>query len=256
MRARRKLAEVSSTLVKEFVRMGVDVSPYVPLFIKAVLEKKLRGQVLIGIAGGIASGKTWVAQRLAERLEGTYINFDVLIRELYNEQSKGSQIVREKLVAWFGPEVLCDGGSRVDREILKARMFGHPSSKEMVQKVVELTTPHVMRLYRCKLNEANGFVLVEWALMAKMGMGGMVNNHVIVVDAVDRDIALKERGIDSTAFARVSTHQWGAQQQMEALRDAVDRDGYGQVLLYRNDRDPERSAAGLTDLEAFVRSLN
>src|SRR3989338_10410602 len=89
--ARQELSEISSSLVKALVLQGVNVSPYVPVFIKSALEKRLRGQTFVGVVGGIASGKTWVAQRLADRLGGGYINFDEIIRELYDEQSQGAQ---------------------------------------------------------------------------------------------------------------------------------------------------------------------
>jgi pantetheine-phosphate adenylyltransferase len=254
--ARQELSEISSSLVKALVLQGVNVSPYVPVFIKAALEKRLREQTFVGVVGGIASGKTWVAQRIAERLAGVYINFDEIIRELYDEQSPGAQAIRDELARLFGADVLSDNGTRVDRQVLKTRIFSHPSSGDMVKRVEILTTPYVMKLYRQKLSLAKGFVIVEWAQMAKMGKSPLVNNCCVVVEAVNRETFLEKRGIDTATFHRVSSHQWTTQHQVEALQSTVDRDEYGQVYLYQNDPNPERSEEGLLDLEAFVRDLN
>ncbi|HAU66606.1 MAG: Pantetheine-phosphate adenylyltransferase [Candidatus Uhrbacteria bacterium GW2011_GWF2_39_13] len=254
--ARQELSEISSSLVKALVLQGVDVSAYVPLFIKAALEKRLREQIFVGITGEIASGKTWVATQLTQRLGGVYINFDEIIREFYDQQTPGAQLVRNELTRLFGPEVLVQEGTRVDRQILKTRIFSHPSSGEMIKMVESLTAPHVMRLYRQKLTRAKGLVIVEWAQMAKMGMSPLVNNNVIVVESADLEVFLEKREIDSGTFNRVLSHQWSAQHQRDLLKIVADRDEYGDIMLYQNYLDPERSNTSLTELEEFVRGLN
>jgi len=250
-----ELTHVSSSLVKGLVLQRVDVSRFVPIFIKALLEVRLRGQTMIGITGGIASGKTWVGKQLAYRLGGTYLNFDDLIRELYEESSRGAQMVRNELAKLFGSDVLSGDGIYVDRDVLKRRIFTHSSSDEMMKKVVELTSPHVMRLYRQKLTQAKGFVIVEWAQMAQMEMSYLVNHQVIVVESADREMFLEKRGIDQETFTRVSSHQWGAQRQVEALQTVIDRDGYGKVLSYENHYDPVQSDEGLAGLVDTIRGL-
>lgn len=62
-----RLSLVASSLVKGLVSRGLDVSAWVPAFVKRRLEEKLLRQRRIAVTGGIAVGKTSVAAKLAER---------------------------------------------------------------------------------------------------------------------------------------------------------------------------------------------
>jgi dephospho-CoA kinase len=71
---------------------------------------------LIGIIGGIASGKSTVAAELA-KLGCAVIGADAIVRELLEEAS-----IRDELVRLFGPRVITAAG-KVDRKKLAATVF-------------------------------------------------------------------------------------------------------------------------------------
>jgi dephospho-CoA kinase len=64
-----------------------------------------RKKPIIGVIGGIASGKSTVASELG-KLGCAVISADAMARELLQEQS-----VRDEIVGLFGPEVLKPGAN-------------------------------------------------------------------------------------------------------------------------------------------------
>jgi pantetheine-phosphate adenylyltransferase len=250
--AHTSFKDVSSSMVKSFTSHRIDVSPYVPTFVKAALEERLNRTHLVGVTGGIASGKSYVAAQLAKATGGTHINFDALIRELYDEKSQGAQHVRNTLAELLGSEVLMQDGTKVDREVLKARLFAPDCPPEIREQIHELTSPHVMRLYRKALAQVSGMVFVEWAQLAEMNMSDLVNHNVVVVESPDRAMLLKKRGIDADTFAKIDANQWSVDKKVAALQAAAGQAHYGHTVVYQNHLDPKASKAGL---EALVQSL-
>ena len=91
----------------------------------------------IGLTGGIASGKSAVAGRLAEH-GAAVIDHDVLAREAVRPGST----TLDAIVAEFGPGVLADDGS-LDRPALGRIVFADPDALERLNGIVH---PAVRRL--------------------------------------------------------------------------------------------------------------
>ncbi len=241
LEAEPHLREVSSTVVKAFASHGIDISPYVPSFVKAAVEEAICGQWKIGITGEMASGKTWVTQELAKELvsrdyEVAVINFDQLVRDLYVEDSKGAQMVRDELARQLDSDVLTADRKAVNRPELARRLFSPETSSDVRQAIHELTAPHVMRLYRAALKSARGVVLIEWAQLAEMHLGSLVNHRAIVVESPDRTTQLAARSITATQAKNVAAFQWSADRKIAALTGAAEQAGSGMILHYENRR--------------------
>lgn len=73
---------------------------------------------LIALTGGIASGKSTIARRLAEH-GAVIVDADQIVREV---QAPGSPVL-ERIAETFGPEILTADGA-LDRAALGARVFG------------------------------------------------------------------------------------------------------------------------------------
>lgn len=85
---------------------------------------------VVGLTGGIASGKSTVARMLAE-LGAVVIDADAIVHEL---QRKGSPVLDE-IVEAFGPEVLGASGE-LDREALAERVFRDPELRRRLNDIV------------------------------------------------------------------------------------------------------------------------
>jgi len=99
---------------------------------------------VIGILGGIASGKSWVARALAGA-EGLVIDADAIAREVLE-----SEAVRAELSQAFGPAVLRPDGTP-DRAELARRVFSHPAERARLES---FTHPRIRARIRTLLEGA------------------------------------------------------------------------------------------------------
>ncbi|HEY9324761.1 MAG TPA: dephospho-CoA kinase [Agromyces sp.] len=85
---------------------------------------------LIALTGGIASGKSTIAGRLAEH-GAVIVDADAIVRDV---QRPGSPVLAE-IAAQFGADVLTSDGS-LDRAALGARVFGDDDAVKRLNAIV------------------------------------------------------------------------------------------------------------------------
>ena len=85
---------------------------------------------LIGLTGGIASGKSTIARRLAER-GAVHIDADLLAREAVEPGTAALSAIVER----FGPGILSPDGS-LDRAALGGIVFSDPASLDALNGIV------------------------------------------------------------------------------------------------------------------------
>lgn len=85
---------------------------------------------LIALTGGIASGKSTIARRLAER-GAVIVDADAIVREV---QAAGSPVL-ERIAAEFGPAVIQGDGS-LDRAALGAIVFSDDAARQRLNAIV------------------------------------------------------------------------------------------------------------------------
>jgi dephospho-CoA kinase len=85
---------------------------------------------LIALTGGIASGKSTIARRLAER-GAVVVDADAIVRDV---QQPGSPVL-DAIAAEFGPDVLTAAGE-LDRAGLASRVFGDPDAVARLNAIV------------------------------------------------------------------------------------------------------------------------
>src|SRR5277367_5648542 len=84
----------------------------------------------IGLTGGIASGKSTVAQRFAE-LGIPVVDADVAAREVVAPGTSGLAQVLER----FGPSILAENGE-LDRRRLRQLIFNDPGSRQDLEAIL------------------------------------------------------------------------------------------------------------------------
>jgi len=100
---------------------------------------------IIGLAGGIGSGKTAVA-RMLEPLGGRVIDFDRLAHAELSEPD-----VLETLLLWWGASVVSPGGD-VDRGAIADIVFNDPAQ---LQRLEDLLYPRLMKRSEVLLADAD-----------------------------------------------------------------------------------------------------
>lgn len=87
---------VSSSSVKMLVEALVDVSSMVPYEVKMHLEAKILKLCFIGVIGRSGTGKTIISAQQGER-----IDFDEIVRSLWNKRSRYSSVVEDEYKTLF-----------------------------------------------------------------------------------------------------------------------------------------------------------
>jgi len=119
----------------------------------------------VGLTGGLACGKTFVGQALAD-LGCHLIQADELGHEILLPGGEAyADVVRE-----FGPGILNEDGT-IDRKRLAAEVFAKPERLEALNRLVH---PHVFRRERELMDrfakaDPRGIVVVEAAILIETG---------------------------------------------------------------------------------------
>lgn len=100
---------------------------------------------LLALTGGIASGKSVVASRLAE-LGAVHVDADQLAREVVEPGTPGLAAIASQ----FGTSVIASDGT-LDRRALGGIVFGHPERLALLNAI---THPEVRRLAKKRFDEA------------------------------------------------------------------------------------------------------
>jgi len=178
--------------------------------------------VVIGLSGGIGSGKSTVARMLRE-LGATIIDADAIVHEL---QAKGMPMVDE-LAAAFGPGIL-DASGALDRKALGAIEFRDEDARLRLNSIVH---PQVGAEFARRLAAAlaanAGLVVLDIPLLfegRESGKGSAASRNVqtTVVVWVPESVQI-ERTIARDACSREEAqHRVRAQLPLDRKRELAD----------------------------------
>jgi len=181
--------------------------------------------LIVGLTGGIASGKSAVADRLAE-LGAVIIDADLLAREVVEPGTPGLAAIVDR----FGSRVLRPDGT-LDRPALGAIVF----ADEGVRRELEAIVHPAVRARAAQLTAAapsDAIVVQVIPLLVETGQQESFD-RVVVVDAepelqVERLISRNGLTRDQ-AFARINAQATRAQRSA-AADEVVDNNGSPQQL--------------------------
>lgn len=156
-------------------------------------------EMILGITGGIASGKSFVADVFC-RLGATVISADELAREVVRPGGK----TLERIVEHFGRSVLAGDGT-LDRDALGQKIFADEKQRQALNALIH---PAIASLAEQRLAEAcraaPPLVVYEAPLLFEAGAQDRVD--AVLVVKVDPQVQLKrlmERdGIDEASARR------------------------------------------------------
>jgi dephospho-CoA kinase len=163
---------------------------------------KLLIMKVIGLTGGIGSGKSEIAAFLKELGAGV-IDADKVGHEILNPGKPGWH----KVIETFGKDI-CDQTGKIDRKKLAKIVF---QNSDAVDKLNQITHPLILNEIKLRLNklEAEGFevAIVEAALLIEAGWTPFMDQ--IWLSITPKEIALSrlmKRGLtESEARARMAT---------------------------------------------------
>lgn len=173
----------------------------------------------IGLTGGIASGKSTVAQRFAE-LGIPVVDADVAAREVVAPGTPGLA----QVIGRFGASILAENGD-LDRRALRLLIFNDPSARQDLETILH---PLIRAAMEHSAETAVGpYIVMAIPLLVESGARGRVD-RVLVVD-VDEAIQLRRvqaRDGGSLDQARaILASQAGRAARVAAADDVLLNDG-------------------------------
>ena len=178
---------------------------------------------VIGLTGGIASGKSTVSNYL-KSIELTVIDADQIAREIVDI----GQPALEEISMTFGKEILNEDGS-LNRKVLGKIVF---SNEKLLKKLNKITHPRIIneiinRIELYKKNRKNSIVFVDAALLIEMNMRQLVDEiWLIKVDKETQRKRLMDR--DGSRFAE-------AESRINAQMSMEEKVKYADVVIDNNN---------------------
>jgi dephospho-CoA kinase len=177
-----------------------------------------RKPFLVGLTGGIASGKSTVSDLFAA-LGVEVIDADVIAREVVAPGSAALEAIRAR----FGAEVLESAGA-LRREALRARIFAQPEERRWLEALLHpLIRGETMR--RIEASQAP-YVILAVPLLLESGEYDYVD-RVLVVDlepALQLERAMRRDHSDEGNIRRIMAAQLPRERRLAQADDVIHND--------------------------------
>jgi dephospho-CoA kinase len=187
---------------------------------------------IIGVAGGIGSGKSELARALG-RLGCVVVDSDAEAKAALDLPE-----VREELLAWCGKRILNEEG-RIDRHALAAIVFEDDEARRRLERLVHpiVKTRRAEQAAAARARGAAGFV-IDAPLLFEAGVDAECD-YIVFVDA-PRELRLervKARGWGEAELDRRERSQWSLERKRAASDEII------------------KNAGPLTDLEGAAQRI-
>jgi dephospho-CoA kinase len=186
--------------------------------------------ILVGLTGGIGSGKSTVSARLAE-LGARVIDADAIVREV---QEPGTEVF-DAIVDHFGDRVVAAGGT-LDRQAIADVVFNDPEELKALNAVVHPAVGAEIARRLKEAAETDDVVVLDVPLLVESGRDDMA--ATVVVD-LDHDEAVRRlvehRGFDEEdAWNRIQ-RQVTREERLARATKVLDNHGTVDDLLAQVD---------------------
>jgi dephospho-CoA kinase len=175
--------------------------------------------LLIALTGGIASGKTAVAELFA-RLGVPVLDTDQIARDVV---APGMPALGQ-LVAQFGPEIL-DAQGRLDRARMRERVFGDPAQRH---KLEAITHPAIRAELARRSAAAGGDYQVHVIPLLVESGRAEAYNRVLVVDCPEQTQLARLMARDNSSreqAAEILAAQASRDERLNAAHDVIENTG-------------------------------
>lgn len=173
---------------------------------------------MVGLTGGIGSGKTTVANLFAE-LGMALVDADIVARAVVAP----GQPALAAIAAHFGPGFLQTDGS-LHRAMLRQRIFSDPSAKSWLDQLLH---PLIRQQILLQLkNATSAYVLLVAPLLIENGLTSLVD-QLLVVDVQPETQILRTTGRDQVSqqqVAAIMATQCERAQRLELADQIINND--------------------------------
>ncbi|MGI9016080.1 MAG: dephospho-CoA kinase [Euzebya sp.] len=189
--------------------------------------------LLVGLTGGIASGKSTVSERFATVHGFPVVDADLIARQIVQP----GQAALSDIVQRFGDDML-DADGRLDRAKLAAVVFGDDAERLALNAITHPRIAQAMAQQIVEYAGVLGPVIVDSPLLVEMGHAAHFPEIVVVTSSpgVQHQRLVMDRGMDPTqAWARINS-QAPLTEKLAVATHVIDNDGSLAELHTRVDQ--------------------
>lgn len=187
--------------------------------------------ILVGLTGGIGSGKSTVSELLARR-GAVIVDADAIVREI---QQPGSPLL-QKLADEFGPDII-DSAGALDRQAVATIVFTDPAALERLNAIVHPAVGEEMNRRVLAQRDTDNVVVLDIPLLTENPREGLQGRIVVdVPEEVQVRRLVEHRGFtEDDARARMG-RQATRDQRLATADFVVDNSGTQEELSAQVDR--------------------
>ena len=166
---------------------------------------------VVGLTGGIGSGKTTVAKMFEELGVPIYIA-DIEAKKLINR----SKIIKRKLIVLFGDEAYVD--NKINRVFVAGQIF---NNKDLLSRMNQIVHPKVASHFKRWLKKHNSpFVIKEAAILFENGSYKDLDAIITVTAPIEERIKRVTKRDNSTKekVLAVMRNQWDDKKKEKLLK--------------------------------------
>lgn len=173
---------------------------------------------VIGLTGGIGSGKSTVAKLFEKKNIPIYIS-DIRAKELINESNK----IKKNIIKYWGKDIYING--KLNRKKLSEVVF---KNKSDLKKLNELVHPEVFNDFKIwKNNQISDFVMKEAAILFESG--SYKDCDLVITVETEKKIrinrTIQRDGVTKEMVEDRISKQWTSEQRIEASDYVINNNG-------------------------------
>src|SRR5215213_3122778 len=147
------------------------------------------GKPIIGLAGGIGTGKSYIAQMFAEA-GCMVISSDEIIRQAYKDS-----IIKQTLKKWWGQMVFSPNGE-IDRSAVARKVFSRPEDRKKLEQLLHPYANQVRERMMQQAAEDPNIKAFVWdtPLLMETGLNKLCDKVVFVEAPIEDRLARVKEG--------------------------------------------------------------
>ncbi|MCG9698276.1 dephospho-CoA kinase [Shewanella sp. Isolate11] len=174
---------------------------------------------VVGLTGGIGSGKTTVANLFAE-LGITLVDADIVSREVVAKGSHGLAAI----VDHFGEAILLQNGE-LDRAALREKIFSNPAEREWLNNLLH---PMIRQEMLNQLQNANSaYAILVVPLLFENGLDRLVNCTLVIDISPEMQIkrTMERDDVSAQQVQNIIDSQASRNDKLAKADDVIDNQG-------------------------------
>ncbi|MBM7037479.1 dephospho-CoA kinase [Vibrio ulleungensis] len=180
---------------------------------------------VIGLTGGIASGKTTVANCFHDTFGVPIIDADIIAREVVEPGTPGLAAIQ----AHFGDEIVVDGA--LNRAALRERIFSHQEQKQWLNNLLHpLIREQILQQIQ---HVKEDYCLLVVPLLVENQLTELCDRVLVVDVAEETQIARTQQrdGVASSQVKSIIASQASRAERLAIADDVIDNDQANHELL-------------------------